>query len=266
MFGSPTQYALMVARGFDPAPGDFEHYISAYTKLHEVLGFSRGILVHSNVYGTNNTVTVDALKRLGKRYRGVALVNVGIKKAEMMRLSEAGVKAARVNLISPTDFDLDVLQRRAYEFSEIGWHVEIIMKCADLPALSGRLRKLPIDVVIDHHGLPDVNAGVEDEGFSMLIKMVKDGSVWVKASAAYRFSKTGFPYEDTRPFTRALVQSNPDRIVWGTDWPHVLYDGPMPNDGELLNLFLSEVGDQTMLKKILVDNPTTLYALSEIEL
>lgn len=259
LYGTEEEYRRDPSRGFDPAPGSFQEYLSWYKRLHEVLGFSRGVLVHSNVYGTDNQVTVDALRELGPQYRAVALVEPDVSHRELAQLRESGVKAIRVNLVSPDPFGFEALERYAEDLRKLDLHVEIIMNCSDLPDYDDRIRRLAIPVVIDHHGRPDVNEGVGGTGFQTLLSLLRDGVVWVKASAPYRFSKQSVPYPDAKPFTEALIATNSDRILWGSDWPHVLHKGEMPNDGDLLQLFVSAVPDDQTLHKVLVDNPAALY-------
>jgi predicted TIM-barrel fold metal-dependent hydrolase len=261
LYGSPDEYPLAPDRSFDPAPGSLTHYLERYLALHAALGISRGVLVHSNAYGTDNSVTADALAKLGPGYCGVALIDPSVSNKELEFLRQQGMKGVRLNLVAPEPFTLSTLQARAPELADLGFHVEIIMKCADLPEIADDLGSLPLDVVIDHHGLPDTAAGIEAPGFRALLRLLGEDKIWVKASAQYRFSKTGRPFTDTEAFTASLVATNHRRVLWGADWPHVLFDGPMPDEGDLFDQFASVVGNPSMLESILVDNPGRLYGI-----
>lgn len=262
IYGGRDEYALAPTRGFDPAPGSLGDYVRAYSELHRKLGFERGVLVHSNAYGTDNSVTTDAVARLGEGHKGIALVQPDISEQEMSKLASEGIKGIRLNLVSPDAFDLQTVKKRANEYIELGWHLEVIMKVADLPRVADDLASLPLEVVIDHHGLPDVTAGTNAPGFSTLVELVRESKVWVKATAVYRFSQEPYPHDDTREFTEALVEANPSRVLWGTDWPHVLYGGPMPDEGALLNQFLSILTDPQTVERIMVSNPEALYGFA----
>ena len=153
---------------------------------------------------------------------------------------------------------LDHMERLADRLKEFGWHLQLLLNARDLVDLSPRLKKFPVDIVIDHMGYMSVDQGIDHPGFQALLDLIKDGA-WVKVSGNYRISKEGPPYQDTIPFAQALIKASLHRVVWGTDWPHPALQSAMPNDGDLLDAIDDWELDEAERHEILVANPAMLY-------
>jgi len=174
-------------------------------------------------------------------------------------LAENGVRGFRVNRTARTGLAFDVARRLAERTKELGWHVQFLLDVEDHPDLDTFLGSFPTEVAIDHIGRPDPRKGVNAPGFQALIRLLKSGRGWAKLSAPYRTSLAEPPYPDMTPFAHALVAAASDRLVWGSDWPHVLLEKTMPNDGDLVDQIAVWVPDEAARRRILVDNPERLY-------
>ena len=256
VFGSPDRFPYASNRFFNPPPGI---HLQQYNDMHRALGVSRGVVVHSGAHGTDNAVLLDALARSGGRLRGVALIHERMTDDELGRLAAAGVRGYRANLVSRLGIQLEEARRLAARVAKLGWHAQFLLDIESFPDLDRQLADFPIEVVIDHMGRPNTGGGTHAPGFQSLIRLLRSGRGWSKLSAPYRTSTQGLPYADIVPYARALVAAAPDRLVWGTDWPHVLVDPPVPNTGDLTDLLTTWVPDEALRKRILVDNPARLY-------
>jgi len=158
----------------------------------------------------------------------------------------------------------EVARTLAERVKDLGWHVQFLLDIEDHPDIDSFLGNFPTEVVIDHMGRPDPKKGVEAPGFQALIRLLQSGRGWSKMSAPYRTSLQEPPYGDITPFARALVAAAPDRLVWGSDWPHVLLETTMPNDGDLVDQIAVWVPDEAVRRRILVDNPERLYGFERL--
>ena len=256
VFGPEEQYPRAAARLYTPPPVLLEDYFA----MHRATGFERGVLVQTGVYGNDNRFIVDAIKAHPTRLRGIALIDENITDRELQHLADNGVRGFRVNRTAKTGLAFDVARRLSDRVKDLGWHVQFLLDVEDHPDLDTFLGSFPTEVVIDHLGRPDPRLGVQAPGFQALLRLLKSGRCWVKLSAPYRTSANEPPYPDMTPFAHALVATMPDRLVWGSDWPHVLLDKTMPNDGDLVDQLTVWVEDEAARKRILVDNAERLYA------
>jgi 2-pyrone-4,6-dicarboxylate lactonase len=257
--GPESRYPFIPERLYTPpdaSPDEFRHMLDA-------LGIERGVLVQPSIYGTDNRAMLDALARDPKRLRGVAVVPFDVADAELERLHLAGVRGARSNIVDLKEgkgrLPLEPLRALAGRIKQFGWHVEFLMHVNDFPDLDRQLADFPVDVVFGHLGYVPVAEGLETKGFAALLRLMRQGKAWVKLTAPYRLTLSAMPYPDVAPFARALVDAAPERLLWGSDWPHVYIRSAMPNDGELFDVFATWVPDAAMRKRILVDNPARVY-------
>ena len=255
VFGPREKYPYAAERLYTP-PAVF---LRDYLAMLDAVGFTRGVVVQSGVHGTNNQVLVDAISQSGGRLRGIALIDETTTDAELDRLAAAGVRGFRANLVAKIGVQFDASRRLAQRVARLGWHVQLLLDVESFPTLDEVLADFPTEVVIDHMGRPDTSRGVDAPGFQALIRLLESGRGWSKLSAPYRTSTQHFPYADIAPFARALVEAAPDRLVWGSDWPHVMLETPMPNNGDLVDLITTWVPDEGVRRRILVDNPQRLY-------
>ncbi len=227
--------------------------------MHDALGIERGVLVQVSVHGTDNRLLAETLRRHPQRLRGIAVVRPDIDEPQLDVLDAAGVRGVRCNELFGGGIGPEAMETLAQRIARRGWHLQLLIDGRRLPSISKRLAHLPVPFVIDHMGYIPTAAGLNDPGFRELCTLLKEADCWVKISGANRISSEPIPYRDTIPFARALVETRPERLVWGSDWPHVAIEGPMANDGVLFDLFAEWVPDEAIRKQILVDNPAALY-------
>jgi predicted TIM-barrel fold metal-dependent hydrolase len=236
---------------------------SDHRRMLDSLGIERGVLVQPSIYGTDNRAMLDALAQDPARLRGVAVVPWDITPKELERLHAAGVRGVRQNIVDLKDgkgvLPLAELRKLAGRIQPFGWHVEFLMHVDEFPDLDRQLADFPVDVVFGHLGYVSTNKTPAEPGFKALLRLMKDGKAWVKLTAPYRLTLSEMPYPDTEVFARALVDGAPERLIWGTDWPHVFIKTAMPDDRKLLALFERWVPDERARRRILVDNPAALY-------
>ncbi len=227
--------------------------------MHRALGIERGVLVQVSVHGTDNRLLVETLRRHPERLRGIAVVTPDVAEAELDVLDAAGVRGLRCNELFGGGIGLEAIETLARRIARRGWHLQLLMDGRRLPSISARLTQLPVPFVIDHMGYIPTASGLDGPGFRELCTLLKEADCWVKISGANRISSQPIPYRDTIAFAQALVATRPERVVWGSDWPHVAIKGPMVNDGVLLDLLAEWVPDEATRNRILVDNPAALY-------
>jgi predicted TIM-barrel fold metal-dependent hydrolase len=255
VFGPRDRYPWAANRLYTPPPVTLDHYLA----MLDTVGFARGVMVQTGLYGNDNRFIVDAIKAHPNRLRGIALIGESITDRELEDLARAGVRGFRVNRTAKTGLAFDVARKLAERVKGYGMHVQFLLDIEDLPDIDTFLGSLATEVVIDHMGRPDPKKGLQAPGFQALIRLLKSGRGWAKMSAPYRTSRQEPLYDDITPFAHALVAAAPDRLVWGSDWPHVLLETTMPNDGDLVDQIAVWVPDEAMRKRILVDNAEALY-------
>lgn len=252
VFGPYARYPLDAERKYTPAEARLEDY----RRVMAALGTGRVVLVQPSVYGTDNSCQRDAIAALGHRARGVAVVDDSVSDAQLRELDHDGFKGARLNLTRAAN--LDSLESLAGRAKDVGWHVQLHLPGALLPEIVDRLLQLPTEFVIDHFGRIDPRGGLEQPAFQALLRLLDSGKGWVKLSAPYRIDLDGPPWHKAAPFARELVKRYPERLVWGTDWPHPDV-AAVPEDPALLEALFDCVPDDAVRRRILVDNPARLY-------
>lgn len=231
--------------------------------LREHLGFSRNVIVQATCHGADNRALVDALNDAGGRARGVATVRPAITGVELDELHAAGVRGVRFNFVKRLvdALPFDGLSEIAAKIQPLGWHIVIYFEAEDLPELYDFFTSLPTTVVVDHMGRPDVSQPVDGPGFDLFMKLMRDNpDFWCKVTCPERLSLSGPPaYDDVVPFARRVVEAFPDRVLWGTDWPHPNLKSHMPDDGMLVDFIPRIAVTAELQQKLLVDNPMRLY-------
>jgi 2-pyrone-4,6-dicarboxylate lactonase len=259
VFGPPQKYGHAADRLYTPPPV----FLKDYIHMLDALGIERAVVVQSGVHGTNNDVIVDAIAQSHGRLKGIALIGEKISDRELDRLADAGVCGFRANLVAKTGVQFEGARHLARRVKRLGWHAQFLLDVESFPELDRVLADFPVEVVIDHMGRPDTRRGIDAPGFQALIRLLKNGRGWSKLSAPYRTSTQNPPYADIVPFAHALVAASPDRLVWGSDWPHVMLATPMPNDGDLCDQLAAWVPDDATRNNILADNPAQLYGFKK---
>ena len=260
---------------FDPRFAPSAHWprtppvapVVAYRQLQSRLGTTRTVVVTPSTYGTDNACTLDALDQLGNDARGVAVVGEEVSSDELAHLAARRVRGLRVNFVSPQSWGTttpDMLATLARKVGEhpacAGWHIQIFAHPEQLIALAPQLHTLPVPLIIDHLGRIDPAEGSTAEAYGVVRGLLDGGNTWVKLSGAYMRSTVHGPsYADTLPLGQALVQAAPERLVWGSDWPHTTEAPGTVNDAELVDLLQAWAGSDAAMDRILVDNPARLY-------
>jgi predicted TIM-barrel fold metal-dependent hydrolase len=272
VFGDPKRYPFIAARAYTPEMASVEDL----QKLLSALRLERVVIVQPSVYGTDNSCTLDGIRQLGNRARGVAVIDEKTSDAELDAMGKAGIRGIRLNLATAGITDPAVARQRfdtavARVRNRSGWHIQINTQPSIIDALSELLLASPVPLVIDHFGGATAAAGLQQPGFGALVNLVKAGKAYVKISGGADLLSTKDDLSDVAPFAQALVAANPQRILWGTNWPHPSSTPPpgrkptdlaihvQTDDGKVLSMLPSWVPDTATRKLILVDNPARLY-------
>ena len=232
-------------------------------KLRDFLGFDRSVVVQATCHGADNAAMVDALRHSDGRARGVATIRPSVTNDELRDLHDAGVRGVRFNFVKRlVDPKPDAYYRALVErIAPLGWHVVVYFEAPDLAERWNLFTTLGVPLIVDHMGRPDVTKPVDGEEFGQFLRfMDTSGDVWSKVSCPDRLSVEGPPaYSDVRPFARTVVERYPDRVLWGTDWPHPNMKSHMPDDGLLVDVIPHVAPTEELQQALLVDNPTRLY-------
>jgi predicted TIM-barrel fold metal-dependent hydrolase len=267
VFGPADRFPYCSKRVYTPSDASIDDLRALQCALH----IERVVIVHPSPYGADNFCTIDTVRQLGGRARGVAVIDDKTSDSMLADMHVAGIRGVRVNLQSYGEYDPALagrqLQQAAERAAPLAWHVQTYTNLAILAALHDKILALPTTLVVDHFGLPQAALGTAQPGFDQLLTLLRSGKVYVKISAPYRISQLS-NYPDAASIARAMIVANPDRIVWGTDWPHPGSDRRVrtaiepfrpEDDGEALNRLAGWIRNRTELQKILGDNPARLY-------
>jgi len=258
IFGPAERYPYAPERTYTPPDAP----LSRFKALQSTLGLTRAVLVNASCHGRDNTVIVDAIAQSGGQYRGVANADDTFSERDFKILHEQGFRGVRFNFVKHLGGvpDMGEFERVLARIGPLGWHVDLHFDAADLLPFDDMLRALPLPFIIDHMGRVPTEKGLEQPPFRQLLELARtDQNCWVKISGSERMSSAGPPFTDAVPFAQALIAAAPDRMLWGTDWPHPNIARHMPNDGDLVDLIPLMMPDPLMQQRILVDNPNRLY-------
>ena len=259
VFGPGDVFPYAPERKYTPCDASKEQLFA----LRDHLGFARNVIVQATCHGADNRALVDALEAADGRARGVATVRDTVTDEELAALDAAGVRGVRFNFVRRlVDPKPDAYYRAIIDrIAPLGWHVVIYFEAADLEERWNFFTSLPTTVVVDHMGRPDVTKPVDGPEFGRFVRlMAEHENVWSKVSCPERLSKSGPPtYDDVVPFARTLVERFPDRVLWGTDWPHPNMTSHMPDDGALVDIIPRIAPSEDLQRRLLVDNPMRLY-------
>ncbi len=264
VIGPASRYPFAAGRVYTPPdclPED-------YDRMRAAVGLARAVLVQPSVYGSDNRLLFDALACDTARLRGVAVAEPGISDAELHTFHAYGVRGLRVNLVdrhdkSPTLPRLQ-LEHLAARIAPMGWHLELLMHVDQHAAELDVLTNLPVPVVLGHFGYQAVGKGAGDGGFTALLRAMESGRLWVKMTGPYRLTSAGLPYEVCEEMAALLCHAAPHRLLWGSDWPHVMLKGAMPNDADLVELIARWLPEESLRRQVLVDNPQQLYGFAPV--
>ena len=258
VFGPGDVFPYSPKRKYTPADAPKEQLFA----LRDMLGFDRNVIVQASCHGTDNRAMIDALDTAGEKARGIAVVDTDISLDELKMMDHAGVRGVRFNflkrLVDSTPRENYV--RVAEKVVKLGWHVVIYFEAPELEELAPFITSLPVVVVVDHMGRPDVDLGTNHSQWLRFLRLMDEHeNIWVKVSGPERLSKLGPPYDDVVAFGKTLVERYPERVLWGTDWPHPNMETHVPDDGMLVDFIPRIATSQDLQQKLLVENPMRLY-------
>jgi predicted TIM-barrel fold metal-dependent hydrolase len=271
VFGDPQRFPFAAARAYTPEPAS----VAEMRALHSALHTDRVVVVHPSVYGTDNSCTLDGMKQLGSIARGIAVIDEKTPESALDEMDRAGVRGIRVNLETTGQSDPAVARQRFQEAVDRiklhgKWHIQVYTRLSVIEGIKEQVMAAPMPVVFDHFGGAQAALGVGQPGFDTLLNLVRTGKAYVKISAPYRSSTKPPDYADVAPLAKALIGANPQRILWGSDWPHpaspvvhrpVTEITPLwqVDDGRIFNQLPLWAPDAALRKTILVTNPAKLY-------
>lgn len=282
VLGPLARYPLADQRVYTPP----DCIAADYRRMLDAVGVERAVLVQPSVYGSDTRLLVDALRADPLRLRGVAVLpqvlpqvsagtvdTIDVSDAELARLHAAGVRGVRLNLVDRADrvesearLPLALLHALAQRVAPLGWHLELLLHVDEHADELPRLEALGLPLVFGHFGYlsghRSVGRGADDPGFRALLGLLRQGASWVKLSGPYRLTRSGLPYPECDELAAALRETAPDRLLWGSDWPHVMLRGDMPNDADLVELLASWLPEPDLRQRVLVDNPCVLYGFA----
>jgi 2-pyrone-4,6-dicarboxylate lactonase len=259
VFGPGDTFPFAPERKYTPCDASWEQLFA----LRDFLGFDKNVVVQATCHGSDNSALLDVLERADDRARGVVTVKADITHDELARMNELGVRGVRFNYVKrlvdpkPDDYYRQIIEK----IKPFGWHVVLYFEPSDLQEKYDFFTSLGVPVVIDHMGRPDVTKPVDNPEFDLFLRFMRENSnVWSKVSCPDRLSVSGSPlYADVAPFAKTIVEEFPDRVLWGTDWPHPNMKKEMPDDGILVDYVPSIATTPALQQKLLVTNPTNLY-------
>jgi 2-pyrone-4,6-dicarboxylate lactonase len=257
VFGPAAKFPYAEDRSYTPPDAPRE----ALAKLHATLRVDRAVIVQASCHGTDNRATLDAIAWRGGSWRGVAIVDDSFTDADYQMLHDGGIRGVRFNFVEHLGGrpDMAMFHKVVARIAELGWHLVLHLDARDITELSAMCRALPVPFIIDHMGRVKAADGLEQAPFRALLELMQLPNAWVKVCGSERVSSAGPPFTDSAPFARALIEAAPDRVLWGTDYPHPNVGKHMPNDGDLADLVPLYAPDAATRQRLLVDNPATLY-------
>jgi 2-pyrone-4,6-dicarboxylate lactonase len=258
-----ARYGYQEERSYTPPDAP----IKQLRGMHKTLGIERLVVVAASVHGTTNNPVLDAIATDPKNLRGIATIAADTSDKELARLKDGGIRGIRVNLVDRGGnpfASLDALSGIAERIRDLGFHIELLVHVESFPELRSLAKSVCVPLSVGHIGYTKVAAGgLNHPGYQDFLALLRDGYFWVKLTGPSRLSAhESFPYPDVTPMAKAVVAAAPDRVVWGSDWPHVMQYRAMPNDGDLLDAVAEWAPDAAQRQRILVDNPARLYGFA----
>jgi predicted TIM-barrel fold metal-dependent hydrolase len=254
IFGPAATYPFSPTRPYSPPDAP----LAMFRDLHAKIGVERAVIVNATVHGFDSRVVTDAIAQSEGRYKGIVNINNAMSDAELIALDKAGIAGCRFSFVKRLGGvgDMTVFRKLVDRVAAIGWHVDIYLEAGTIREFAPILRALPVQYVIDHMGTIDAGRGLDDPEFKALLDLqAGDERCWIKITGLERASAAGPPFHDSVPFAKRLIDNAPDRVIWGTDWPHPNVK-IMPNDGDLVDLIAP---DEAVQRKLLITNPERLF-------
>jgi len=257
VFGPAAVFPYAPERSYTPPDAPK----AALRMLHDYLGIDRTVIVQASCHGADNRATLDAIAADPARTRGIAIIDDSFGERQFRDLNDGGIRGVRFNFVKHLGGmpDMALFHGTVARIRALGWHLVLHLDATDILELTPLIRGLPLPFVIDHMGRVKAGAGLDQPPFKALLELMKLDTCWVKVCGAERVSTAGPPFADAMPFAQAILHAAPDRVLWGTDWPHPNIAKHMPNDGDLVDLVPLIAPDPAQRYKLLVENPARLY-------
>lgn len=257
VFGPTSRFPFAADAKFRPGDAPKDKLFA----LHDMIGISRCVVVQSGCHGYDNSVTADAIAARAGRYLGIALLPPDVSDGELSRHAKRGFRGVRFNYMAHLQANLPIVDIPSFaaRLLPFGLHLQLHMESRLIAEMVSSIKASPVPVVIDHMGRIDASEGLDQAPFAALMRLLEHDHVWVKVSGCERASRRDPPYDDAVPFARKLVETFPDRVLWGTDWPHPNYRAAPPDDGVLVDLLKAIAPSSAHLRRLLVDNPMRLF-------
>ena len=259
VIGPHASYPLSDERIYTPPECTEQAYLAMLAKI----GADRAVLVQPSIYGTDNSLLLDTLARHPDSVRGVAVIGLDADESTLRSMHATGIRGVRVNLVDSRDqasaLPLDQLHALASRIAPMGWHIELLVHADEHAKALPALGDLPVPVVFGHFGYLSMGKDAQDPGLQALARLMRQGRAWVKMTGPYRLTGKPLPYSDCDAYAHVLREAAPERLLWGTDWPHVMLSGIMPNDADLVELLARWLPTPDLREQVLARNPATLY-------
>jgi len=261
VFGPQAEFPFSEQRSYTPEDCTYEDLM----QLHAALGIDRAVIVHGGAHGTDNRVTLAALDRNPRKLRGIAVIPSGLPRSELEDMNRRGMRGCRMSTVVSGGASFTHLLGLADETFDLGWHLVLhFNKATELVDAAPQLLQVQSAFVLDHLARISAAEGVDSAPFRTLLRLLDTGRCWIKLASLYRLSSELYPYRDMLPMIRKVVELRPDRILWGSNWPHPICPVPMPNDGDLVDLIPLWLPDNRTRQLALVDNPASLYGFEPV--
>lgn len=257
VFGPHDVFPYHPSSTYHPPDGPIEKL----AELHSILGVERAVIVQASCHGPDNSAMINAIARNRDIYRGVCIADKDFIDEDFADLDSAGVCGVRFNFVAHLGGtpDLDGMKNVLQRVAPLGWHLVIHVNAEDIIKFEDFYQQFDMPIVVDHMGRVPADAGLEQKAFLILKRFMQRENWWVKVCGSERISALGPPFHDAIPYAKSLLEVAPDRVLWGTDWPHPNIKKWMPNDGDLVDLVPMFAEDESLQRKVLVDNPARLY-------
>lgn len=261
VFGPQSTFPFSEQRSYTPEDCTFEDL----RDLHATLGIDRAVIVHGGAHGTDNRVTLAALDREPDRLRGVAVIPSGLPRSELEQMHRRGMRGCRMSTVVSGGASFAHLRGLAEETFDLGWHLVLHFHHArELVEVAPQLKEIRSPFVLDHLARITPEEGIGSEPFTTLLRLLDTDRCWIKLASLYRLSAEPYPHRDMLPMISRIVEARPDRIIWGSNWPHPICPVPMPNDGDIVDLIPLWLPDEQTRQLALVDNPSILYGFEKV--
>ncbi len=256
VFGPDKKYPYAKGRSYTPKDATLDDFFYNLKKND----IKRAVIIQPSVYNFDNSATIDALKEKPNSLRAIVVIEDTHDFEELKRWNEYGVRGVRVNLLFNSGINFHHIKKLAKLIKPLNWHLQLLINVSNYDNLYDEFKDIEVDIVFDHMGHFDIKKGIKQKGFQNMLQLLRENKAWVKLSGAYRVTNESYPpYKDVISYAKEIIKANPNRVVWGSDWPHPSISTPTPNYDELVNLLDLYTNNENIKEKIMSINPNKLY-------